>query len=75
MPEVQAVPIGARRVTTDDVIVVRSPYDGHEIGRVPACGSAEVEQAVASASAVLEGGRLAPWQRAAILDTAARLLS
>ena len=75
MPEVQAVPIGARRVTTDDVIVVRSPYDGHEIGRVPACGSAEVEQAVASARAVLEGGRLAPWQRAAILDTAAQLLS
>ena len=75
MPEVQAVPIGARRVTTDDVIVVRSPYDGHEIGRVPACGSAEVGQAVASARAVLEGGRLAPWQRAAILDTAARLLS
>ena len=30
-------------------LVVRSPYDGHEVGRVPACGAAEVGRAVAAA--------------------------
>ena len=35
------LPIGDDRFTTDSTtgeeIVVRSPYDGHEIDRVPAC--------------------------------------
>ena len=37
----RTLPIGDDRVgasTTGDEIVVRSPYDGHEIDRVPACG-------------------------------------
>ena len=46
----RTLPIGDERVgasTTGDELVVRSPYDGHEIDRVPACGADEVERAVA----------------------------
>src|SRR4029453_13329898 len=49
MPEVTAVPIGAERVTTPEEIVVRSPYDGSEVGRVPSCGASHVARAVAEA--------------------------
>jgi len=73
------LPIGDDRYTTDSTtgeeIVVRSPYDGHEIDRVPACGSAEVERAVATAVAVHRAGPLPAWKRAEILDRAAQLLS
>ena len=51
MAQVTAVPIGADRVTTDDEIVVASPYDGSEVGRVPSCGAAHVGAAVAAARA------------------------
>src|SRR5476651_1229405 len=74
MTDVVALPIGAERVTTSDTIVVRSPYDDHEVGRVPAAGPAEVEHAVAAARAALEADPLPAWRRAEILDTAARLL-
>src|SRR3954449_1999023 len=60
--------------SSGDEIVVRSPYDGHEIDRVPACGSAEVERAVAHAVAVHRAGALPTWKRAEILDRAAQLL-
>jgi acyl-CoA reductase-like NAD-dependent aldehyde dehydrogenase len=73
----RTLPIGDDRVgasTTGDEIVVRSPYDGHEIERVPACGRDEVERAVANAVAVHRAGPLPPWKRAEILDRAARLL-
>ncbi|HVF15084.1 MAG TPA: aldehyde dehydrogenase family protein, partial [Acidimicrobiales bacterium] len=56
-------------------IVVRSPYDGSEVGRVPKCTAADVDQAVASAGRALAKGALPPWRRAEILDTAARLLA
>jgi acyl-CoA reductase-like NAD-dependent aldehyde dehydrogenase len=75
MTEVVALPIGAERSTTTDTIVVRSPYDDHEVGRVPAAGPAEVERAVGAAQAALAGGALPAWQRAEILDSAARLLA
>lgn len=71
----QAVPIGKEWVTTDDALTVRSPYDGHEIGVVPACDASHVHQAVDAAQAVLRGDGLAPWQRAEILDRAAQLLA
>jgi acyl-CoA reductase-like NAD-dependent aldehyde dehydrogenase len=58
-----------------DQIVVRSPYDGSEVGRVPRHGAADVDRAVAAAAGALEKGPLPPWRRAEILDTAARLLS
>lgn len=35
-------------------IVVRSPYDGHEIGRVPRQSPADVDRFVARASHALE---------------------
>src|SRR3954449_8050236 len=60
--------------SSGDEIVVRSPYDGHEIDRVPACGTEEVERAVAHAVAVHRAGALPTWKRAEILDRAAQLL-
>ena len=39
-------------------LVVRSPYDGHEVGRVPSCGAEEVDRAVAAARDAL--GRSPP---------------
>ena len=70
-----ALRIGDERVAeASDVIVVRSPYDGSELGRVPACGPAEVGRAVAAAQQALAAGPLPPWRRAEILDRAARLL-
>jgi len=57
---------------TGDQIVVRSPYDGAEVGRVPKCSSAHVDRAVAAAAGATT---LPPWRRAEILDTAARLLA
>ena len=74
MTDVVALPIGAERVTTSDTIVVRSPYDDHEVGRVPAAGPAEVERAVTAARGAL-ADPLPAWRRAEILDTAARLLA
>ena len=55
-------------------IEVRSPYDGEVVGRVPACGAADVDRAVAAAKATL-AEPLPAWRRAEILDTAARLLA
>src|SRR3954468_1574626 len=60
--------------SSGDEIVVRSPYDGHEIDRVPACGSAEVERAVAHAVAVHRAGAPPTWKRAETLDRGAQLL-
>ena len=58
-----------------DAIVVRSPYDGSEVGRVPRHGAVEVDRAVASAGEALRNDPLPPWRRAGILDAAARLLA
>ena len=67
---VHPVRIGERIVTTDDVIEVRSPFDGGLIGTVPACGPAEVDEAVAAAKAAM-ADPLPTWKRIAILDAAA----
>ncbi|HET6950432.1 MAG TPA: aldehyde dehydrogenase family protein [Acidimicrobiales bacterium] len=74
MTEVTPARIGADRVTTGDEIAVRSPYDGSEVGRVPACDAGHVDRAVAAARAHLAR----PWpahERAAVLDRAAGLLA
>ncbi len=68
--EQRAVRIGTRTVTTSDSLVVKSPFDGHEVGRVPTCGPDDVHDAVAAAKAVL-AEPLPPWRRAEILDAAA----
>jgi acyl-CoA reductase-like NAD-dependent aldehyde dehydrogenase len=75
MTEVTAVPIGDEWVTTKSEIVVKSPFDGHEVGRVPECGQGEVDRAVAAAVRARDAGPLPPWRRAEILDNAARLLA
>ena len=80
MPDVTPVPIGGERVTTAASLAVCSPYDGTEVGRVPACGAAEVDRAVAAARARLTGtdDGSAPFpahERALVLDRAAALLA
>ncbi len=57
------------------VIVVRSPYDGHEVGRVPRGTADDIDAAVASAMARRRGEPMPAHQRAGILDRAAALLA
>ena len=72
---VRTVPIGAERFSTDATIEVRSPFDGHEIARVPKCTEADVARAVEAAGAARRAGALPAWRRAEILDRAAQLLA
>ena len=69
------LPIGDEWVTTDathgEEIVVTSPFDGHEIGRVPRADEAVVARAIAAARAAHDAGPLPLWRRAEILDRAA----
>ncbi len=51
-----------------DEIVVRSPFDGSEVGRVPRAGPADVDAAVAAAHTALDRDPLPPWRRAEVLD-------
>ena len=44
-----SVPIGDASVTTGEWIEVRAPYDGELLGRVPACGAEQVDDAVRAA--------------------------
>jgi acyl-CoA reductase-like NAD-dependent aldehyde dehydrogenase len=57
------------------VLVVRSPYDGRELGRVPAGTVADVDAAVAAALARHREGPLPAHARATILDRAADQLA
>jgi acyl-CoA reductase-like NAD-dependent aldehyde dehydrogenase len=72
---VHAVPLAGERFTGTSSTEVKAPYDGAVIGRVPVCGPGDVDRAVAMAKAALAAGPLPRWQRAEILDTAARLLA
>jgi acyl-CoA reductase-like NAD-dependent aldehyde dehydrogenase len=74
MAEARAIPIGKERFAGSESKAVTSPYDGREIARVPVCGPAEVDAAVAAARAAMADEPLPAWRRAEILDTAARLL-
>ncbi len=74
MVDVRPLPIGTERVTTDDTITVRSPYDGAELGTVPSCGPEHVERPVAVATGVRHDA-FAAHERAEVLDVAARLLA
>jgi acyl-CoA reductase-like NAD-dependent aldehyde dehydrogenase len=73
--EVRALPLAGERFTGTESAVVTSPYDGHDIGRVPVCSDADVDRAVAAAKGALAGGPLPRWKRAEVLDNAARLLA
>ncbi|MCU1498700.1 MAG: Aldehyde Dehydrogenase [Acidimicrobiales bacterium] len=74
MPEQHPVRIGGESVTTEESMVVTSPYDGHEVARVPRCGPDHVQRAVAAAKAAM-ADPLEPWQRAAVLDAAAQAVA
>jgi acyl-CoA reductase-like NAD-dependent aldehyde dehydrogenase len=69
-----SLPFGDRRLTTDEWIEVRSPYDDSLLGRVPKCDASHVDTAVGIAHEVHEQGPLAPYLRAEILDRAATAL-
>jgi acyl-CoA reductase-like NAD-dependent aldehyde dehydrogenase len=70
----RAIPIGDEWIEENDDLVVRSPFDGHEIDRVPACDAKQVDRAVAAAIEVHREGTLPAWKRAEVLDRAAQLL-
>jgi acyl-CoA reductase-like NAD-dependent aldehyde dehydrogenase len=74
MTDQQRVPLAGSHYETRDSIEVVNPYDGGLVGSVPKCGAAEVDRAVAGARSVLERAPMPPYQRAEILDQAARLL-
>ncbi|MET0457182.1 MAG: aldehyde dehydrogenase family protein [Mycobacterium sp.] len=54
-------------------VEIRHPYDGRVVGRVAACGAAEVD-AAARAAVTAQGRGLPQWQRARVLDGVAVLL-
>jgi acyl-CoA reductase-like NAD-dependent aldehyde dehydrogenase len=72
---VHGLPLAGERFTGSESVAVMSPYDGTEIGTVPACDPADVDRAVGVAKEALAGGPLPRWQRAEVLDNAARLLA
>lgn len=67
--------IDGEDVLTDAVSEVRSPYDGHLVGAVPAGTTAELDRAVQVALARHRAGAPPAHERAAVLDRAAVLLS
>ena len=71
MTDVTPMRIGADLVTTDETAVVTSPYDGHEVGRVPVGTEAHLDAAVAAAVARRDGEPLSAFERARVLDRAA----
>ena len=71
MTDVTPMRIGADLVTTEESMAVLSPYDGHEVGRVPVGTEAHLDAAVAIAVIRRDGEQLPAWQRAEILDRAA----
>jgi acyl-CoA reductase-like NAD-dependent aldehyde dehydrogenase len=73
-PVLHPLPIAGEQVVTAETIDVVSPYDGRIIARVPLATAAEVDRAVAAAKSALASGPIPAWERAEILDTAARLL-
>jgi len=72
----QRVParIAGREVVTEHWIEVRNPYDQSVVGEVPACGAAEVNEAVGAAQEALAAGAFPQFRRAQVLDRAAGLL-
>ena len=58
-----------------DTITVTSPFDGRELGSVPAMGPGDIDRAVAVARALHEQGPPPAHQRAAVLDRAAEVIA
>jgi acyl-CoA reductase-like NAD-dependent aldehyde dehydrogenase len=74
MADLHPMRIGSASVTTPNETTIRSPFDGSELGRVPAGGPDHVDAAVAAAQAA-RAEPLPAHQRAAILDAAADRLA
>jgi phosphonoacetaldehyde dehydrogenase len=68
----ESMRIAGRLVTTDDVVEVRSPYDGSLVGTVPAARPQHVREAFATAKAFRPA--LSRYQRQQILQKTAELL-
>jgi acyl-CoA reductase-like NAD-dependent aldehyde dehydrogenase len=62
--------IDGQAVTAAEETVVRSPYDGREVGRVPTGTAADIDRAVAVALERHRSGALPAHERAEILDRA-----
>ena len=67
--------IGTDRITADETIEVRSPYDERLVGVVARGGTGHLEAAAQAAKGALAAGPMPAHQRAEILDVAARLLA
>jgi acyl-CoA reductase-like NAD-dependent aldehyde dehydrogenase len=73
-----AVPfyVAGAAASSDDVVIVRHPYDGHEVARTSNATPEQVERAVAAAAEVAdEAARLPAHVRAAALDHVSRRLA
>ncbi len=68
--ELTPMRIDGQAVTAAEETVVRSPYDGHEVGRVPTGTAEDIDRAVAVAVERHRGGALPAHERAEILDRA-----
>ena len=79
MADVTPMRIAGERVDhgdrDDEVLVVRSPWDGHEVGRVPAGTTDDLDAAVAGALAAHRAGAPPAHVRATVLDRAAAVLA
>ena len=76
MSQITPFRIAADALTPEgQVIVVHSPFDGHEIGRAAAGTEADLDRAIAEALECHWSGALPAHRRAAILDRAAELLA
>ena len=73
--ELTPMRIDGEAVTAADEAVVRSPYDGHEVGRVPVGTIADLDRAVAVAVARHAEGAPPAHVRAEVLDRAAVALA
>lgn len=62
-------------VETGEWFEVRAPFDGQLVGRVPTADEALVREAVRAARKAFEDGNFPQFERAAVLDRAAELLS
>ncbi len=67
--------IAGEPVTTEETRVVRSPFDGRELGSVPVGSETHIDDAVAVAIARHRAGALHASERAEILDRAAVAVS
>ena len=56
-------------------LIVRSPYDGTEVDRVPAATAADVDRAVAAGRRAMAQDPMPAWRRAEILDAAAAAIA